>query len=216
MTEIERLTKTLANIEHTKQFYQKEKEKEVKAIQDEWNEYKQQQQKEQMINEDVASHFQRSLQQILSLKDNIVKLEKRIEMHKQREKDFEIEGKVHERELKALQDKVQEEIKKRFMQQLGGLGAAESKSKSTLDSKEDQNQEDDENDESENEDHESIKQESEAEYQFSNKDYQEMSNEEQEEHYRKVALGQEAADEVVGLIIEKAVTPDKEGEEEFE
>ena len=59
-------------------------------------------------------------------------------MHQQREQEFEDDRLIHKQEIEALQAKVQEEIKKRFLQQLGGGLGVDSKSRSTLDSKEDE------------------------------------------------------------------------------
>ena len=69
---------------------------------------------DQMVAEDLASHYQRSLEVIKERKIQIKQLKDTIQMHIQREKKFEEQKEAHKDEVLKLQEKIQQEIKKRF------------------------------------------------------------------------------------------------------
>jgi len=85
-----------------------------------------------MIHEDVASHFQRTLKTIVANRTEIKALEATIKQHQATEEDFELEREAHKEKVAKLEERVQDEIKKRFIQQLGG---SDNDAKTTMDSK---------------------------------------------------------------------------------
>ena len=157
---------------------------------EEFDEYKTQVQIEQMIHEDVASHFQRTLKTIVANRTEIKALEATIKQHQATEEDFELEREAHKEKVAKLEERVQDEIKKRFIQQLGG---SDNDAKTTMDSKSEMDK---------------VYEPAELneEYTFQNYNTDEMSEEQKVYFYRRFSSGEMLANNIIDLLLERVFT----------